>query len=189
MSEPPPTTEATPGQPQRPADAQQVVDRLVRRHNALLLLIIVFDLACALAASTLRPFDHLQSSPWMAGVIAGALPILALAATGVLTRLTIADCARRQAAGAAAGPALTAAFERSKNASMIALTIAGCLAGLCLLLVNRMWMLAVVALPLILMLLTRPGLNGLLTMAALVEAERGERPAAATAELAGDKEN
>jgi hypothetical protein len=157
-----------------PADARAIVDQLVRRHNLLLVIIVVFDLACAMAASALRLFDRVSHLAWIAGVVAAALPFLALIVTGIVTRMAIVQCARQQAAGANPGAALAVAFRRSKNASMIALTVAACLAGLCLLIVNRRWMLAVVALPLILMLLTRPGLNGLITMASLVEAERGD---------------
>lgn len=153
--------------------AQRAADKLIRIHNVLLLAVVVGGLGCILYVQTTH--FHSGRRPafmWMLTAASIGLPILALAATAAATNGIIKRFVRRIGDLVIDPQAVAPLFFRAKLVSMTTLTLAGFFADACLLFGHRTLEFALAAIPIILMLITRPARGGVATFVTLVDTIR-----------------
>ena len=152
------------------------VTRLIRLHNAMIFVVFV----CGLAAVGVA-YDRAQrgtafeiSDRWRTAtlVMRVALPVVALLLTGVYTHLQMKRHACQMRSGPVSPAVLYNTFQRCKLLSMVLLTLAGVFASVCLVLGHRWIDLIIAAITLLLLIMTRPGLESVTSFFAEIELMR-----------------
>lgn len=151
------------------------VERLIRIHNALFLLMVVVALGCVAVVNTTHIYPNRPDRIWLMNVAAVGLPVLAMIVTAALTNRFIQTHVERWGDVAASVDSVAPLFFRAKLTSMVLLTGTGLFGGVCLLFGHRATEAAIAAFPAVLMLVTRPSHGNVEQFVVFVEMARQER--------------
>ncbi len=158
-----------------PPLANRLVHRAQRAHNLLVFLVVAAALLClAGAQAKIVPFDALGVDPraaWLMGLRL-AIPVAMLGLTAMLTNRTVKAFVRRHGEARLTGDALAPVYCRCKRASMLLMTGAALFCDAFLLLRPPGLDVLVAAIPLVLLLMTRPLMSGLVGFAGLADSFR-----------------
>lgn len=153
--------------------AQSAADKLIRIHNVCLLAVVVGGLGCIMYVEATHFYSGRRPAfMWLLTIAAIGLPIVALAATAAATNALIKSFVRRIGDLDIDPEAVAPLFFRAKLVSMTTLTFAGLFADACLLFGHRNLEFVLAAIPILLMIITRPARGGVATFATLVDTIR-----------------
>ena len=155
-----------------PGPATQIVEKLIRLHNLLFLLVVVNALASYPIVKITGIFNNPPAGMIWLNVGCIVLPIVSLILTALATDRMIRALVRRRGDAEPTADDSAMCFKRSKIFSMVLMTLCGLFAGTCVIFGHRVREAILVVVPVLLMLLTRPSGMSLSNFVKLVEMER-----------------
>ena len=158
-----------------PGPATQTVEKLIRLHNVLFLLVVVNALASYPIVKITGIFNNPPAGMIWLNVGCIVLPIVSLIFTALATDRMIRALVRRRGDVETTADDSAACFKRSKMISIVLMTLCGLFAGTCVILGHRVREAILAVVPVLLMLLTRPSGMSLTNFVKLVEMERMEQ--------------
>lgn len=147
------------------ASPTHLVHRLVRANNLMVFLVVCTGLICVAIVQT-SPYFRGRPAAWLAVLtwLRIGVPVAALIVTAVVTQRALSAYLRGLAGEPVTVDSIAPTFYRCKRVSMALLFGAALFAAVCLLFGHRTTDVILAALPLGLLLITRPSMAGLLSL-------------------------